>query len=294
MVENRNSVLFVTNRCNSNCLMCPDTEYQRRKPSPYSYEELLEQVRAFEPLTENIVITGGEPTLLKQRLPELVRECYRQAPDSRITVLTNGRAFADRKYASLWDGLGNDLLLFEIPIHGFDEQTHDRITQSPGSFGQTAAGIHNLFELGLKVGARLVVSRLNEPFLERICQFLVTEYPKLSCVNIMGLEMLGNAYALRDRVWIDFDAAAPALARSVECCFYHGIQPQLYNFPLCLFEKKYWNFYRKSITPDKVRFFPECEECGLRSQCGGFFFSTILRTQFQVKPFHNVNEVSQC
>lgn len=206
-------------------------------------------------------------------------------PDVKVTLLTNGRAFADKGYSELFKPFRADKFIVEIPIHGYNPETHDRITQSAGSFEQTIAGTRNIMALGIPVSIRIVLSKLNSDYLIKICEYLVKEFPQLISISIMGLEMLGSAYKYRDKVWVDFQDVKEVLENSIEICFRGGITPQIYNFPLCLFQEKFWVFYRKSITPSKISYKPQCQGCSMKSQCGGFFFSTIRHTNFQVKPF---------
>ena len=279
------NTLFVINQCNSNCIMCPDTDHNRRLPNNITIEDLTRRIDSMDSKSLDVIITGGEPTLLKTQLYNMIFNCYKKMPDVKVTLLTNGRAFADKGYSELFKPFRADKFIVEIPIHGYNPETHDRITQSAGSFEQTIAGTRNIMALGIPVSIRIVLSKLNSDYLIKICEYLVKEFPQLVSISIMGLEMLGSAYKYRDKVWVDFQDVKEVLENSIEICFRGGITPQIYNFPLCLFQEKFWVFYRKSITPSKISYKPQCQGCSMKSQCGGFFFSTIRHTNFQVKPF---------
>ena len=45
MEEEREIDIFVTNKCNSNCIMCPMSEGSRRKNNPEHIEELKAYIR---------------------------------------------------------------------------------------------------------------------------------------------------------------------------------------------------------------------------------------------------------
>ena len=64
MGEEREIDIFVTNKCNSNCIMCPMSESSRRKNNPEHIEELKAYIRELPKDVEYINVTGGEPTLL--------------------------------------------------------------------------------------------------------------------------------------------------------------------------------------------------------------------------------------
>lgn len=277
------ALVYVTNQCNSNCIMCPDSVKLRTRPNEVTRENLLEQISEINPEAEHVDITGGEPTLLKEQLPELIEAVFRQAPDAEVLMLSNGRSFAAGGYTERFSAFAHRRLKIEIPIHGDCAELHDRIAGCQESFVQTRAGIHHLLEAGVEVGIRIVVSRLNYSRLNELIRFISREFPEIKYVNLMGMEVLGNAWKNREQVWIEFDEVKDSLQQAVEQCFACGIIPSLYNYPLCLFDRKYWYCYRNSISDYKIRYFEECEKCTEKSRCGGFFASTYRYTRYKVR-----------
>ena len=277
------ALVYVTNQCNSNCIMCPDSVKLRTRPNEVTMENLLEQIGEINPEAEHVDITGGEPTLLKEQLPELIEAVFRQAPDAEVLMLSNGRSFAAGGYTERFSAFAHRRLKIEIPIHGDCAELHDRIAGCPESFVQTRAGIHHLLEAGVEVGIRIVVSRLNYSRLNELIRFISREFPEIKYVNLMGMEVLGNAWKNREQVWIEFDEVKDSLQQAVEQCFACGIIPSLYNYPLCLFDRKYWYCYRNSISDYKIRYFEEFEKCTEKSRCGGFFASTYRYTRYKVR-----------
>ena len=277
------ALVYVTNQCNSNCIMCPDSVKLRTRPNEVTMENLLEQIGEINPEAEHVDITGGEPTLLKEQLPELIEAVFRQAPDAEVLMLSNGRSFAAGGYTERFSAFAHRRLKIEIPIHGDCAELHDRIAGCPESFVQTRAGIHHLLSAGVEVGIRIVVSRLNYNRLNQLIRFISREFPEIKYVNLMGMEVLGNAWKNREQVWIEFDEVKDSLQQAVEQCFVCGIIPSLYNYPLCLFDRKYWYCYRNSISDYKIRYFEECEKCTEKSRCGGFFASTYRYTRYKVR-----------
>lgn len=277
------ALVYVTNQCNSNCIMCPDSVKLRIRPNEVTRENLLEQISEINPEAEHVDITGGEPTLLKEQLPELIEAVFRQATDAEVLMLSNGRSFAAGGYTERFSAFAHRRLKIEIPIHGDCAELHDRIAGCQESFVQTRAGIHHLLEAGVEVGIRIVVSRLNYSRLNELIRFISREFPEIKYVNLMGMEVLGNAWKNREQVWIEFDEVKDSLQQAVEQCFACGIIPSLYNYPLCLFDRKYWYCYRNSISDYKIRYFEECEKCTEKSRCGGFFASTYRYTRYKVR-----------
>lgn len=277
------ALVYVTNQCNSNCVMCPDSVKMRTKENTISFEELMEYVSLLPSDLKHIDITGGEPTLLKENLPYLIKRALEQAENAEVLMLSNGRSFAVDGYTQKFCVFSDQKFKIEIPIHSADKEKHDYIAGCKGSFEQTMRGIANLLKNGVEVGIRIVVSKLNYRELNPIIQEVKRRFPEIKYINIMGMEILGNAWKNKEIVWEEFENIKPYVEKAVEQSFSCGIEPGLYNFPLCLFEKKYWYCYKNSITDYKIRYFTECEECKEKSECGGFFFSTFRRTNYKVR-----------
>lgn len=273
--------LFVTNHCNSNCVMCPDSDKARVRRLDIEIEFLEDLLRLLPTDLPHLDVTGGEPTLIRYELPRLLNQAFSHFEAVSVMLLTNGRAFADPQYAEAFRDFCGRELVIEIPLHGDNAGLHDWIAGCPESFCQTMNGIRNLLHAGCHVGIRIVVSKLNIACLERMIGLVSREFPEAAFVNLMGLEMLGNARLNREQVWVEFDEIKPVLERCAELCFRQGIEPRFYNFPLCLFEERFWSLYRKSISPHKVYFLDFCEGCALRDYCGGFFQSTASITEFE-------------
>ena len=111
---------------------------------------------------------------------------------------------------------------------------------------------------------RRVLQNTNPETRKLINQFL--NYPENTAGSIMTAEYIG----LKKNM-------------TVEQCFACGSIPSLYNYPLCLFDRKYWYCYRNSISDYKIRYFEECEKCTEKSRCGGFFASTYRYTRYKVR-----------
>lgn len=278
------ALVFITNQCNSNCIMCPDSEYRRMKESTITTDFLLEYISLLPSDLLHIDVTGGEPTLLKYDLVRVLRAILDQTENADIQMLTNGRSFADNTYTELFRSVADRRLYVEVPVHASTEQLHDLIAGIPGAFEQTIRGIKNLLSLPIKVNIRIVVSKLNYHDLNSIIELIMGRFPQINRVNFLGLEIMGSAYHNREEVWIEYTDIKNSLESCIEYCVSQGLEPRLFNYPLCMFEKKYWYCYKKSITDYKIRYQPECVNCNEKNDCGGFFASTLHNTQFKVRP----------
>ena len=82
--DSEDNVIVVTNQCNSNCIMCPDSDAVRNTKENPDIKKLLEQVRCIPNDTKHITITGGEPGLLRENLIKLLEECKKYLPNTEF------------------------------------------------------------------------------------------------------------------------------------------------------------------------------------------------------------------
>lgn len=276
--------IVVTNKCNSNCIMCPLPEAYRRQKANDRKSWLFEYIESLPDDLSYINITGGEPTYPKQLFFELMNKLKRKFLHSDFQLLTNGRSLADDAFVEKVINASPRGIRFAIPVHSSVEDTHDMITRSPGSFRQTDRGIKNLLNAGQKVEIRIVISQKNKCDLSETANYIVENYKGVFCVNFIGMEMMGNAALNRDELWIDYSEAFLRAKEAILLLARRGIDVQLYNFPLCAVERGFWHIAAKSITGYKVRYMEECNECSVCDICGGFFMSTKSVIQPTVSP----------
>ena len=282
--DSEDNVIVVTNQCNSNCIMCPDSDVVRNtKDVPY-IEKILEQVRCIPNDTNHITIAGGEPGMIKENLIKLLKECKEYLTETDFLLLSNGRVFSNTEYTKKVKEWAPKYFRIAIPLYADNEELHDEITQANGSFKQTLLGIKKLIKNSIDVEIRIVVLKKNYKELEKITKFIVKEIPEVKMVNIMALEMTGNAFKNRELVWVNFEDVKDRLYKACIILLKAGIITNLYNFPLCNIDKRLYSIAHKSITDYKVRYMPQCEECLVKEQCGGFFNSTINVKDIKVRP----------
>ena len=282
--DSEDNAIVVTNQCNSNCIMCPDSDSVRNTKENPDIKKLVEQVKCIPDDTGHITITGGEPGLLKENLVTLLKECKKYLPNTEFLLLSNGRVFANTEYVNKIKNSIPENIRIAIPIYADNEKLHDSITRAKGSFKQSITGIKKLLERNIDVEIRIVVLKKNYKYLEDIAKFIIQEIPDVKMVNIMALEMTGNAYKNKEEVWINFEEVKKYLHGACILLIKSGIITNLYNFPLCKIDEKLFSIAHKSITDYKIRYKEECEECIAKQNCGGFFNSTINVKDIKVKP----------
>ncbi len=175
-------VLFeVTHRCNLPCKHC-------YLPDHRDHGELsLDEIRAlFDELaaagTLFLTLTGGE-VLSRRDFREIVDAAA--ARGFAIKILTNATLVSD-EIARHWRDAG--VLEVSVSVYGADAATHDAVTDLPGSFARTMAGIERLRAAGLTVALKTPLMTLNGDAARDVhalaraagmpCRFDVTMTPK--------------------------------------------------------------------------------------------------------------------
>lgn len=282
--ESEDNSFLITGKCNSNCIMCPATENMRRKGRTSSIDNLLKIVNHIPSDVMHLTITGGEPFLVGTDIFTLFEAMKNKFVYTGFLLLTNGRVFAKAEYClRLAESLPQQTVI-GIPLHGYDPQSHDTVTQTQDSFLQTTVGLKNLLALGMNIELRVVISNITAPYLEKIAKLIIHEFYGIKSVKFIGLEMLGNAAINSNIVWIPYMQAFKSARNAILLLVNRGIDVGIYNFPLCSVEKSFWPICLKSITDYKVRYSDKCNCCVVRDACGGLFAGTYRLAECDLKP----------
>jgi His-Xaa-Ser system radical SAM maturase HxsC len=262
--------LFVTEQCNSYCLMCSQPP---RRVDDLEYFLTL-NARALRLMPSDVAvlgITGGEPTLLESRLADLLRLCRTVLPSAQVEILSNGRKLADETLATAIAAGSDDKVLFTIPLYADNPVRHDYIVQADGAFNETILGFYNLAALGVRAEVRVVLHRESAPRLPHLARFVQKNLPFVEQVAFMGLEMTGLARAHEDLLWIEPPEYMALLHEAIDHLVSLGMRASIYNLPRCLVPPELWPYLRRSISDWKREYLPACEGCGERAECGGLF-----------------------
>lgn len=273
--NSRHNFLFLTERCNSHCLMC--SQPPREIDDSYLADDILQMIPWMPKETQELGITGGEPTLLHDRLTTILASVREHLPSTALHMLTNGRLFSYLRYAERVAAVQPRDFMVGVPLYADTASVHDFVVQAKGAFEQTIFGLLNLARVGVRIEIRMVVHRHTYGRLPQFAQFVARNLPFVDQVVIMGLELMGFARSNLDSLWIDPVDYQEELAECVHTLDRAGLKVRIYNHPLCLLRPSLRNFAKRSISDWKNIYLPECEGCHLKGECGGFFASATLR-----------------
>ena len=267
--SSRFNFFLITERCNHFCLMC--SQPPRNIIDDWHYDDIMQALELIDRGAPFIGFTGGEPTLLDKRFINIIRKLNGRLPETSALVLSNGRKFSDPDFTAELASIGHRDLTLAIPLYSDVPAIHDYIVQSKGAFDETIRGILRLKEKKQKVQIRLVIHKQTFDRLPQFAEFIYRNLAFVDHVALMGLEITGFTKANLKDLWIDpidysaeLEAAAGYLDRM-------GMNISIFNHQLCTIPKNIWHLNVKSISDWKNSYEPQCSDCSVIGECGGFF-----------------------
>ena len=286
--DSDHNTLFMTERCNSNCLMC--SQPPKDKDDTDQFTEInLELLKLMPANVTHLCITGGEPTLLRERLFRILQALRDTLPNTDIQMLTNGRLFAWPVFTRDFVETIHPRLVLCIPLYSDSSTSHDHIVQARHAFDQTVMGLHQLARHNVPVEIRVVLHRLTIPRLPQLAEYVYRNFPFVVHVALMGLEPTGYTPRNKELLWIDPVEYQDKLEEAVEILATRGMNVSIYNTQLCLLRPSLWKFARKSISDWKNIYFEECQECKVLERCGGLFQSAEKMHSPLIRAFRDQN-----
>lgn len=271
-----NNAIIATNACNQRCSFCPQPLGGEIMERSVLNSELLKMLKRKE--VKSCVITGGEPTLLEENLIIMLKTLVAKNRKACITLLTNGMKFDNVDFARDLVKAGSTDTRICIPLHSDAASIHDSITNVSGAFERTTTGILNLERSGADIEIRVVLSKLNVERLPAIALSIAMNFPFVSHVAFMGMELHASAADRAKEVWID----PPEYMHDLDLALYYlrcrDIPASIYNLPFCLVPPSLWPYLQDSISKWKKVFTHSCEGCSKKSQCPGLFGTSAFQS----------------
>ena len=280
--DSAHNVLFMTERCNSYCLMC--SQPPRDVDDSFLVDVNLRLIPLMLPTPAYVCITGGEPTLLGDGLLAILRKLKETLPSTHAHMLTNGRRFADPEFTRAFSSVQHLNLSLGIPLYADNAPDHDYVVQARGAFDETMRGLYQLARDTQNIEIRVVLHSHTIERLESLCEYIYRNLPFASHVALMGLEVTGFAKHNLPRLWIDPVRAGVIVGRAAELLAVRGMNVSIYNYPLCLLPRSAWEYARRSISDWKQTYAEPCQECRVRGECAGLFQWAVERYSGMLRP----------
>ena len=269
-IQSNDNALFVTGQCNNHCLMCCQPPV-KRNDIDFFYEKNIRLIDSAPIELPTIGITGGEPTLLGDRLFDLIAHIRKRLPNTHIQILSNGRQFADGLYAEKLAQVSEGMVIVGVPFHSDSPIIHDRIAGAKNAYNQTLLGLYNLAANDIDIELRIVLTKQNYQRLPQMARFISKNLAFVSTVAFMAMEDIGYTIKNRNLIWIEPLDYMPQLQQAVQYLAQLEFDVSLFNLPLCLLPESLRPFAKQSISDWKNKYLPICDNCSFKSTCCGLF-----------------------
>jgi len=271
----------VWNKCDNRCVMCANTagfaaNARKRYLLAGQIGRLERHLRGAAAYRKNARVagawnlTGGEPTLNPDFL-KTIAYFRRRLPGEPLALLSNGRRFADGAFAAAFAAAARPPFTLAVSLHGPSAASHDAVAGVKGAFGQTVAGLKNIFSLpgAPFIELRVILHRLNYRRLGATLAFVKRTFRgRAYRVVVIHYEHEGRGARNEAKLAVGLSATARAVnaaARSLS-----GLrEARLYHFPLCLLKPGLRPLAVVSLPPEDRVYPPVCRACGARGACVG-------------------------
>lgn len=278
------NAIFVTEKCNSNCIMCPQPPVKHEEDK---FNNNLRLISLFDKNTKSIGITGGEPTLLGDKLFDILDAIHNKTPKASISILSNGIKFEDFDYTKRFAQAIKQDLVIDIPLFSDIDSIHNSIVRI-NSFYRTINGIYNLAKFNIKIGIRIVIHKMNYNRLEEFSEFIYSNFPFVYHVMFMQMEPVGYAKDNINKLWIDPLEYNSQLEKAVLNLYHRDMHVSIYNAQLCILPSTLMKFAVQSISDWKNIYIDVCNNCDIKINCPGFFASSKNIHSRGINPIKNI------
>ncbi|MCL4406059.1 MAG: radical SAM protein [Patescibacteria group bacterium] len=230
-------------QCNENCNFCLIKGNEHNFPL-MDLKEVKRVIKDFSEVGgEEIMLTGGEPTL-RDDLPEIIDYAEKQKGLRTISVLTNAVRMADKHYAGeVFKADTKHKLVFSVSLHADNAVISDRITGLSGAYSKTFKGMQAIVKSKRRMSVYHVITNDNFRYLPRFCSFISANFPAVHSVTLAYPFPQGNA-VLNKWIYVPFSLLKPFLTKALIFLNQNHYETSIAacgQFPLCIipgFEEK--------------------------------------------------------
>lgn len=204
----------IENRCWLDCLHCSSLLMRNSSQEGFSNEEISAFLRLFDSPV-HLYFSGGEP-LMNPNLLSFVCLVKNININNQIGIFTCGMLEGnnpiehDLAYNLRKSGLDDCY----VSLYHCNPETHDKITNHPGSFNILRHSIQSLIKNGIEVKSHLVVNRLNYKDLEEIIYNIFNMGVKE--VRILRIVKTGSAVKNWRQIGVSYSEQNLVIRRIIE------------------------------------------------------------------------------
>lgn len=274
----------VVRHCNHFCGFCsnPTTPYS------HTFESMKVLVDDFvERGYYGVILTGGEPSLHPE-LPEICQ--YASDAGLHVRMITNGTRMANETFAQRMAEAG--LKIVHISIYSVIEAVEDELRGTPGTLPIALEALDNANKYGIDVNMNCVINKLNADHLDLNIRYFIEHHPYIRHFVWNNLDpSMGRAEVNQDQFTPRLADCELSLHRGCRLLERSGRTFRIEKVPLCYMtdfaeastetrkivksEERIVHFLDDKQTVRQQewghKYADVCEQCSLRSICGGVF-----------------------
>ena len=216
-------VLFFPPECNNKCIICDYTGPV--KGLQKDFEGYKREINNLAEKHGVVQLYGGEPFLN----PDIFRILEHIARfDVECMIWSNTRVFSRKSLAEKISKFR--ISRIQTTLFSYNEMVHDYHTGVSGSYSEAVEGIKNLLDVGVPVGATIVVTKKNLNDLEKTVEFLINLGVKK--IKISGLVNFGRMLNRPDLI-PDFDGVKREIKKVLRIARQPGVLLAFEKLPRC-------------------------------------------------------------
>ncbi len=277
-------LLRLTMACNERCPFCNVPVEDYAKPTPELSSVLAEVDACIESGEQTLTVSGGEPTLYRDRLLQVVARA-RAGGVPFVEIQTNA-ILIDADYARALSDAGATSAF--VSLLSDDAACHDYLAGLDGAFARCLDGIDALITANIAVTLNPVIARRTQ---DRVCayvDFVAQRLPAVRTISLSAVQPHGRAQQ-NTELLPDYDVLGLEVRRARARAQAHGIvllNPYC-GLPLCVgwddddstsveaTEAAIQRLAGAENTPRGLdnhgnkSHGSQCSACALRTRCGG-------------------------
>ncbi len=223
------SVIRVNFHCNQSCTFCFVSTHL---PSPAD-EVTRAAIEDAARRGTKVVLSGGEPTL-NPRLADYVR-LAKSLSTLPVEIQTNAVKLCDPSLVWALAEAGLDEAF--VSLHGASAQISDRVTEAPGTFVQTLAGIDQLATTSIRIVVNFVLCRKNHGEATAFVRLVAARWPKAR-LNFSFVAPSSDLVPRTTALIPRYSEVLPHLAEAMDVARSLGLEvlglASMCGLPLCL------------------------------------------------------------
>ncbi len=178
---NSQTIIFLIEQCNQNCLFCSGSEREKMDNREIRREILMTKGA--------VIFEGGEPTISKNLLNWI--KVAKNSGVKEIVLVTNGVLLSSMDFAKKL--INSGITLFNISFHSHRKSLYNLITQSD-CYSLAIRGLKNLVWLGAAPKTRLtfVIAKVNYRTMPGYVEWVRKNFPGIFYIAFNYIKVLGK------------------------------------------------------------------------------------------------------